>query len=204
MAGSINRTMKFGVPIFDLELADFEQHRQALIDHFLALREQEKSASKSNKGGWHSEENLFKSQHPSVQWLVRNLFIASARSVKDSEYYPENQEIVMSGCWANINEAGDWNAPHSHLPDIWSGVCYIDINDKDSPDSKSDKDGDIVFFNPLPLCVEHNRSVVTYARPENGKIFLFPSYLLHMVAPHYDDKPRISVAFNMKFQAKAA
>ncbi|MFT4615372.1 MAG: hypothetical protein ACI9NT_002525, partial [Bacteroidia bacterium] len=161
---------------------------------------QEQSAQKSNKGGWHSEENLFKSKHPSVQWLVRNLFIASARSVKDSDYFPDKQEIVMSGCWVNINESGDWNAPHSHLPDIWSGVCYIDVNSKTSADMKSDKDGDIVFFNPLPLWVEHNRPVVTYARPENGKVYLFPSYLLHMVAPHYDDKPRISVAFNMKFK----
>jgi uncharacterized protein (TIGR02466 family) len=201
MAGTINHNTEFGVPIFDISLADFKQHQQLLIEHFLGMRESAQSSRKSNRGDCHSDDKLFKSEHPWVVWLVQTLFQASGERVKQGGYLPTNQDVVMSGCWANINDAGDWNSPHSHLPDIWSGVCYIDVNSKDS--SVLRRDGDIIFINPLPLSIEHNRAATKTARPKNGSLFLFRSYLLHMVAPHFDTKPRITVAFNMKFKPAA-
>jgi len=35
-------------------------------------------------------------------------------------------------------------------------------------------------------------------QPKNNLFILFPSHLDHMVAPHNDDKPRISVSFNFE------
>jgi len=33
---------------------------------------------------------------------------------------------------------------------------------------------------------------------KDGTLYLFPGYLLHMVAPHYEQDPRISMAFNFR------
>ena len=205
MGGKINRSMKFGVPIFDIELDGYAQHRQPLIEHFLAMREEElDDKGRSNVGGWHSRDDLlFKSNHPSVKWLVRSLAEASAQAIRQADLLPRDQDVVMSGCWVNINEAGDWNAPHLHLPDEWAGAFYLDVNNKGVSEVKSERDGDIIFFNPLPLGVQYARAPTISAKPTNGKLFFFPGYLLHMVAPHFENKPRISVAFNLKFTPRA-
>lgn len=200
MSGKITLNNEFSVPVFNIELDEFAQHQQSLVDHFLTLRTSDKGTSRTNQGGWHSEDNLFKSEHPDVQWLVRAIFQAGAQSVRQAQLLPSGHDIVMSGCWVNINEAGDWNSPHNHLPDEWSGACYIDVNSKTATTVKSDRDGDIIFFNPLPLSVQYQRAATIIATPANGTMFLFPGYLLHMVAPHFEARPRISVAFNFKLR----
>ena len=34
-------------------------------------------------------------------------------------------------------------------------------------------------------------------RPLKNQIILFPSNLIHMVSAHFEDKPRISISFNI-------
>jgi len=201
MAGKITLNNEFSVPIFNIDLDGFEHHKQLLIEHFLSLRANDKGATRTNQGGWHSKDDLFKSEHPSVKWLVRTIFQAGAESVKQAKLLPPGNEIAMSACWVNINEAGDWNSPHNHLPDEWSGAFYVDVNSKNAATVKSDKDGDVIFFNPLPLSIQYQRAATMIATPTSGKMYLFPGYLLHMVAPHFDEKPRISVAFNLTLRS---
>lgn len=203
MSGKITLNNEFAVPIFNIELDGFEHHKQLLVEHFLSLRANDKGAARTNQGGWHSNDDLFKSEHPSVKWLVRTIFQAGAESVRQAQLLPPGNDIVMSGCWVNINEAGDWNTPHNHLPDEWSGAFYVDVNSKDAVLVKSEKDGDIIFFNPLPLSKQYQRAPTILATPTSGKMYLFPGYLMHMVAPHFDEKPRISVAFNLTLRPKS-
>ncbi len=203
MSGKISLNNEFAVPIFNIDLDGFEQHKEPLIEHFLSLRASDQGAAKTNQGGWHSNDDLFKSEHPSVKWLVRTIFQACAESVRQAQLLPPGNDIVMSGCWVNINEAGDWNSPHNHLPDEWSGAFYVDVNNKQASTVKSEKDGDIIFFNPLPLSKQYQRAPTILATPSSGKMYLFPGYLLHMVAPHFDEKPRISVAFNLTLRSKS-
>lgn len=61
----------------------------------------------------------------------------------------------------------------------------------------------MIFFNPLPLGLQYARAPAISAKSTNGKLFFFPGYLLHMVAPHFENKPRISVAFNLRFKPRA-
>lgn len=204
MSGKITLNNEFAVPIFNIELDGFELHQQPLIEHFLSLRANDTGAQKTNQGGWHSKDDLHQSQHPSVKWLVGRIFQAGAESVKQARLLPPGYEIVMSSCWVNINQAGDWNSPHNHLPDEWSGAFYVDVNNKNASTVKSDKDGDIIFFNPLPLNIQFQRAPTMIATPGSGKMYLFPGYLLHMVAPHFDEKPRISVAFNLALRPLAS
>lgn len=202
MSGTISCTREFDAPVFEADIAHFDEHQPALIEEFLAMRERDASVAKSNQGGWHSPETLFQSKHPSVVWMVRTLFEATVAAVRQVGMHPEDEHLAMTGCWANINEAGDWNAPHLHLPDVWSGVFYVDVNAPQGAQRRSENDGDLIFVNPMPLGNKLGRPATRARKPRNGTMFLFPSYLLHMVAPHFDDKPRISVAFNMKFKPR--
>jgi len=44
---------------------------------------------------------------------------------------------------------------------------------------------------------KYERQISFNLKPANGKLLLFPAYLIHMVAPHFDQEPRISMAFNL-------
>ncbi len=192
----ISRELQFGVPIYEVDLPEFALHKQALVDHFLALRKASESVSFSNQGGWHSANDLHRSEEPCVRWLLQLLAQTGIRCINHAGNIPENAAVTMSSCWVTINEAGDWNAPHAHFPSDWSGVCYIDVNERGTKVTKGDKDGDILFFDPLPLGPQYRRPPTITKTPVDGKVLVFPAYLVHMVAPHFDESPRITVAFN--------
>ncbi len=164
------------------------------------LRSTHESVHRSNCGGWHSSNTLYKSQEPSINWLINRLYELGSLCLVREQQIPPRHRITMPSCWANINESGDWNAPHAHQPCEWAGVCYIDVCDDLPEQSKrSDRDGNLLFINPIPFGHQYNRPPTVDYRPEAGKVFIFPGYLMHMVAPHFHDKPRISVAFNLTF-----
>lgn len=194
----INVAPTFGVPIYEVGIPEFELHQQNLANIILQLREQDAGSKVSNQGGWHSENNLHQSSDESIRWLVGEIQKISRNCIRHSKTIAPNARIGLAACWANVNESGDWNAPHAHFPADWSGVCYVQINRQSAEAVKSDKDGDILFFNPLPLGPQYQRFPTINRRPQNGMVLLFPSYLVHMVAPHFENDPRISVAFNFR------
>lgn len=196
MLSDLRVNSPFGIPIYDVKIADFQSHQQALSETILAIRKKALSEKVSNQGGWHSRNNLHLSDNPEIRWLIKEIQSVSGDCIRHSMIGTNAVQLELSTCWANVNEAGDWNAPHAHFPADWSGVCYIQINRQTVETVKSDMDGDILLFNPLPLGPQYRRPPTINRRPQNGHILLFPSHLVHMVAPHFEKDPRISVAFN--------
>ena len=201
MQATINNSTIFGVPIYEIDIPDFSKHREKLAKKIIALSESDQGIKATNSGGWHSSRNLHSSDDVEVQWLIQQIYQFSSECIKHSRTMPDPKaDIVLSSFWANINNFGDWNVPHAHFTDDWSGVCYIQINEQDPETRKSNEDGNIFFFNPLMLGPQYQRWATINYRPKNGKLMLFPSYMVHMVAPHFDNAPRISVSFNFKFK----
>lgn len=198
MQSNISVNSPFGIPIYDIEIDGFEARQQSLVDVILALREQDAGSKVSNQGGWHSKNNLHQSGNADISWLVSEIQKKSVACIRHSKTSAENARLGLAACWANVNESGDWNAPHAHFPADWSGVCYVQVNRQSVEAVKSDKDGDILFFNPLPIGPQYRRPPTINRRPQNGRILLFPAYLVHMVAPHFETDPRISIAFNFR------
>ncbi len=198
----IRHELQFGVPIYEADLPGFDERKQELIDHFLTLRETSAGAAISNQGGWHSAGDLHRSEEPCVKSLLQLLARTGIQCIKHTRQIPEAVRIAMVSSWVMINEAGDWNVPHAHFPCDWSGVCYININDKEAKVVKGNRDGDILFFDPLPLGPKYQRPPTISKTPADGKVFVFPSYLVHMVAPHFDEGMRIAVSFNFNLVAR--
>lgn len=187
----------FGVPILDTEIPNFSSHRQALIDVFQKLRADDTpDMVRSNQGGWHSIDTLHQSTDPEIHWLTQEILRIGTHSIRRMEGDDFKGKISMTSLWVNINGAGNWNMPHSHLPNEWSGVAYISVNNNGT--KQAARDGDLIFINPLPMGKQFKRPPSISYTPSNGKLFFFPGYLLHMVAPHHDSQDRISVAFNFK------
>lgn len=203
MSINVQNRIHFGVPIFECWPTGFEQHQPVLVDYILGLRKGDEGVKRSNQGGWHSSDQLHADENPAIQWLMQQVYTIGAQCIRHHEQKSEAiADIHLVNCWANVNEKGDWNAPHHHAPQDWSGVVYIRNGKAEKRKSQVIQDGDIVFFDPVGAnWLSHRQPTVSYPA-EDGKVLIFPSYLLHMVAPHSGDIARISVAFNFKIKFK--
>tara|TARA_B100000963_G_scaffold2022_1_gene1568 strand:- start:185 stop:859 length:675 start_codon:yes stop_codon:yes gene_type:complete len=108
---------------------------------------------------------------------------------------PKNLDVrydLMQGPWINFSKKGEFNPMHNHSGKI-SAVIFIDapheleIERDESPYSmKSSSCLEFVFGN------QH-----TIINPKTGMMYLFPSYLWHLVYPFNTDVERISMSFNI-------
>lgn len=191
--------LHFGVPIFEASLPALESRREELVTALLKMRDADSSGiARSNQRGWHSQDTLHKSEEPILKWLTDQIYQLGSQLIRHSEGLPADSSILLGSLWANVNDFGAWNAPHAHLPCEWSGVLYIDVNEEPQEKENGIAPGDLMFFDPVPVGAPYRKSSTVSYTPKNGTLFLFPGYLMHMVAPHYEDKPRISMAFNFR------
>lgn len=187
----------FGVPIYEKHLPGFANHRDEAIRHLQALKSSGEGIRRSNQGGWHSGDDLHLSKDPVIHDLMVSVLQVATACIKDFEGDRDYRDVRMVGAWVNVNGQGDWNAPHEHLPCHWSGVFYVDAGEPVTTDDPDSLEGQILFFDPLPLGREWKRPPNVAYKPVTGTMLLFPSFLTHMVAPYRGSKPRISVAFNL-------
>lgn len=202
MTTRVDNRWHFGVPIMEAFIDGYAPRQAAIVEHILSLREADKGMRRSNQNGWHSSNDLFRTTHPDLAWLVEQIYAVAAPSIRQVEGDRFKGDVPMTECWANINEAGSWNTPHVHLPNEWSGCFYVSVEDAIAGRDEGTLDGDILFMNPMPAGPEYNRPPFANYTPKSGQLFLFPGYTLHMVAPHRSPKPRISIAFNFKLVKK--
>jgi uncharacterized protein (TIGR02466 family) len=113
----------------------------------------------------------------------------------------KQRDLVMTGCWANINPPGGLNSAHTHPNNFLSGVYYIQ-----TPDPKA---GGLAFTDPRPQAynmtppsTEHSlynaNNMTIEVLP--GRMILFPAWLTHAVAINATPHDRISIAFNLMFR----
>ena len=170
-----------------------------LIDRLYEIKaKDEKGMPRSNVGGWHSDDELykeeeFKSTVGDILYKAKECF--GHLDVQD-KYVPE-----MTGLWGMINPPGARNTVHTHPLNFLSGVYYIKVP-KNS--------GNLVFIEPRPqaevldppknqdLSVHFAHSVQWEAK-ENNLIF-FPSWLQHEVQQNNSNQDRIILSFNLRWR----
>ena len=176
-------------------------NNDALADYCLKQKQSNAGRIISNQGGWQSNDLDFTA--PELAPLLAEI------SIRLNKLHTELQLIdngyqVIDNMWANVNGPGSYNLLHLHPSSCFSGVYYIKGNEKS---------GAIRFRNPnTPLefvigpqhVQEHNgfNSASWKIFPEPGKLVIFPSWLLHDVAPNQDTADRISISFNSVMRPK--
>lgn len=182
--------------IFSTELFEstFNNDLQDLADKLL-LESQQPGVTKSNVNGYQSKDDLHLQSYMSeiVQWI-------KVESIQAFASYGFHKEIVnMESCWFNVNKGfATYNNSHLHSA-ILSGVFYVK-----APEGS----GHLTLFNNglNQLWPGHTKSNFANANnssfvdipPEEGKLYIWPSYLLHNVAPNKKDVERISISFNLE------
>jgi|TARA_Y100000296_G_scaffold12424_1_gene14411 hypothetical protein len=168
-----------------------KKHVDIFLDHLNKCKRSNKLSTVSNVGGIQTENiNSLKIQDCWKEPL--NAYILQFKKVKDFK-------IKIYSCWINQNFTFDYNMPHNHTGSLiqFSGIWYI----------KAPKNcGDLLFLNksensdPTNLFkyIDDPLSWIDYRiTPEDNRLILFPSTLVHLVEPNRSSQDRISVAFNV-------
>ncbi len=192
----------FATPLARFTVKDHERLDKALLAEGARLRAIDEGVQKSNRGGWHSEGNIFDNPADCIQEL-RALATSAIHDLTrniSSKVDPAKLTMKLSG-WMNANPMGGFNAPHTHPGAHWSGVYYVN-----QPDVEEGNSGMIEFLDPrsdLPnwriLRADAFR-LKKKIRPRAGEIVLFPSYLMHWVYPNESSEERVTIAFNATFR----
>ncbi len=198
----------FPTPLIVTEIEAASPLIASLRATILARSTSDAGSSRSNEGGWQSNDDL-------LDWTGEdgtNLF-AGIRSILDSSTATLDQGALKKQpldwkfqAWANINRLGHGNAVHFHPASYWSGSFYVDDG---GIAGGQDLGGAIEFKDPrgaAPLmyapgvkmtfdgCLSAGLSERIY--PKTGQLLLFPSWLAHSVMPYGGSGTRISIAFN--------
>ena len=168
-----------------------KKYKNIFIKHLEKCKSLGHTGVVSNIGGVQTEiVNPFKIKDCWKEPLHK--YISQFKKVKDFK-------IVIQSCWVNQNFVADYNMPHNHVgPTVqFSGIWYI----------KAPKNcGDVLFLNksensdPTNLFkyIDDPLSWIDYRiTPEENRLILFPSTLVHLVEPSRSSQDRISVAFNV-------
>lgn len=198
----------FPTPIFMRQWPDSAALNQALKELVLGKESAESGVSRSNAGGWHSDDRLFKWEHPAIAELERRVREA-ARDITlktcgtAARDWIATVDMELEG-WANISRDRNYNRIHKHPECNWSGVYYVSLGEGE----KSVKDnGSIEFVDPRmavesgPLPGQPFGSQFRLA-PEPGMMLMFPNWLLHWVHPFHGSGERISLAFNVTLKVR--
>ena len=195
--GRLEASSYFGVPIYSITVRGFSRHQPGLVDFILKLREAHPGVVRSNVNCWHSEEDLPKHDNEHIQWMVHKINNVAATAARHFHGQRRAGAPELRACWANVSESGGWNAPHQHLPADWSGVFYVQAENDSEKSENGIREGDLLFLDPLALGRRFDRPTSFGFPPKNGRMLVFPGYATHMVAPHFQKEPRISVSFNL-------
>lgn len=173
------------------------QLRESILEH----ARRHPGEERTNVGGWHSEagglefcgnagRRVISHMREMTEEATRRLYAAFVRP-------PEPLSWTLSA-WANINRRGDFNEMHTHPGATWSGVYYVDHGEL-NPDAEGTS---IHLSDPCPARTNIFFPTLSCQnvlfKPEPGLMILFPGYVPHAVLPHRGDRPRISIAFNVR------
>lgn len=99
----------------------------------------------------------------------------------------------FAGCWSVRLGSGGFHESHIHPKGWLSSACYIDLPDAVG---RGGHEGWIGFGVPpfdLPVPLQH----LKLEKPEPGKLVLFPSCMWHGTIPFTDERPRLTIAFDL-------
>jgi hypothetical protein len=108
---------------------------------------------------------------------------------------PGEFDLSFKDSWVVRSRAGDYNPVHMHFGGL-SGIVYVQVPPQVGEPQSQDGKLDFVFgqLNPRAMELLGPRTVT----PRTGDLYIFPSWLQHVVYPFRGDGDRISYSFNLE------
>jgi len=107
--------------------------------------------------------------------------------------------FCVTGCWANINPPGTSHPGHLHPNNYLSGVYYPKVKSGAASITFNDPRIQTAIIAPHVTEVDQVNAVQAHLPVREGRILLFPSWMVHSVDVNRSDSERISIAFNIMF-----
>ena len=189
----------FGTPVITARVAGADALNAALEAAILARRADDPGITRTNIGGWHSQNDFFSWAGEAGMTIGRHVIELSDGHTIDTEPPASGRRGWLLDAWANVIEGAGEHSPHIHPGAYWSAVYYVRADPGEG--------GLLEFHDPRGVMNQMHapslrmiggggeRKVETAAEP--GKLILFPSWLTHAVTPYRGDGRRISVAINL-------
>ncbi len=203
--GPLIKEVYFPTPIYFKDLSDVEELNQTVKQGIYAWRDQDiEGIVRSNVTqvrSWHSQLDM--NRREEFQELTSRI-VDVVQKIFDAEGYDPAFMAKCDNMWANISSKYGYNRNHTHPGVLWSGVYYVQA---------SAESGRIFFSDPRPQAQvirprldpdnprRSNAWTEVYFHPIEGRLILFPAWLVHEVEPNMTDAEgpaadRISVSFN--------
>jgi uncharacterized protein (TIGR02466 family) len=146
----------------------------------------------TNKGGYQTKK-IFNEK-------IHNPLLEKSAKLIVENYNLKDVKINLLNLWINHNLKGDYNSPHIHQTSNFSGIYYVEVSKEGGNliffrGDRSNQMLDIQFF-----LKDKDFQEEFHIKPVKNQLIIFPSHLIHMVTPHLDNKPRVSVSFNISIQ----
>jgi len=169
---------------------EFETPSVEVLDACVFLPSCYESVALSNRSGWQSPiftKDFLHAAFSSLKSEVLNF----AAEVSRMEQLDVNFNV--SEFWVNLNSSSAYNVPHPHPGSDLVVVYYADVP-KDS--------GDLVLVRNdsglnSRLFINKPREFHFSLKPQTGRAYAFPAWLLHYVEAGQSVDVRVSVSFNL-------
>mgnify|MGYP003128061471 FL=1 len=110
----------------------------------------------------------------------------------------EITKFIITGAWMNNQVAGDFNPIHKH-DGLLSSVLFTKVPISISNDEEKDYAGHLEFIDGRDAGITPTHMRI---KPVVGRMYMFPSWLLHQVYPFRGNGHRRSVSFNSYYHTK--
>ena len=204
-AGDLVTESFFATYIYYKDFPDADELNASIKKHVRAWRAQDQEGIvRSNvkiAGSWHS--GLDMNQREEYRELTTRI-IATAQEVFEALGYDPGSEAACDNMWANISPRYGYNRNHIHPGVLWSGVYYVQAPPNSGRIFFTDPRAQAQIIRPRFDPDQPSRSnawTEVYYEPIEGRMLLFPAWLVHEVEPNMADNEgpdadRISVSFN--------
>ena len=184
----------YSIPFWNSEYPEFEQHQEMFLDAVLKFKENNTSVHKTNISGYQSPASIHRV--PELQPLFQHICEMAYQAISDLDFI--DCDIALTSAWLNVNDSRQCMISEHIHKEILTGSFYL----KFPPESAKltiRNLGMNSMWRGLDLVKEKNQFTgeTIKIEPEEGNIFLFPSYLPHSVETNDHDEERISISFNI-------
>lgn len=170
------------------DLPNYQEYRDKLVRYCYQDRKDNPGVQISNNGGWQSEH-----KHIDILEDVYNEVSSILSGYLTTNFY-------FSSPWININPPGTSNDRHTHPGSDLSVVFYVKVPEN-SGQLEFTNPAYIESFNVLSSVIQDVQlSPSLGIEPVEGRILIFPAYMLHKVLVNKSDDDRISIAWNVKVE----
>ncbi len=192
-----NREDWFPTSVWYFDWPEAAAHRQSMLDALYSMRQEDGAGitDRSTVLGWHSQDDLEK--RAPFEALIAEI-LSNAATVGEFEKWDlANYRIYVMNSWGIINGKYAYNSMHNHPNAMLSGVYYIQAP-KDCGNLEFRDPREARLMKSIPTTGHHRGTYKTiYYEPIEGRMVLFPSWLLHSVRPNLSEEERVCVSFNL-------